>query len=145
MKLKHQENAENPVKDIFLAAGGHDNIIRVFRIGETLNTSEMVYEITDAHSDMVRDLKFSPNVLDDFYTLASCSEDGLLVLMTLPVEMTGHSIIKVVCSGDNNRDPIWRLCWTMSGRVVSGVSLGDDKRASVVSICKKAENEWYNL
>jgi WD40 repeat protein len=110
-----------------------------------MNYSDLVYSIDDAHSDMVRDLKFSPNVLEDFYTLASCSEDGLLCLTVLPQEMSAHTVIKSVVSCENSRFPVWKLCWNSTGRVVSGVSLGEDKRDSVVSVCKKAENFWAEL
>ena len=129
-------------------------MIRIFKLDAELTSANMVYSITDAHTDMIRDLKFSPNVLDDFYTLASCSEDGCMILMTLPMDMNrlssledgeaGHTVIRRDASS-GNRDPIWRLCWNLSGRVVSGVSLGENKKASVVSFVKKAENEWDTL
>jgi protein transport protein SEC13 len=65
LKLTHQENVnfsikkskqcENPLKDIFLATGGHDHSIRIFRLGQGMNDSDLVYSIDDVHSDMVRD------------------------------------------------------------------------------------------
>ena len=109
-----------------------------------MDCSDLVYSIDDCHSDMVRDLKFSPNVLEDFYTLASCSEDGLLCLTNLPQEMSAHTVVKNVVSCEN-RFPIWKLCWGGTGRVVSGVSQGEDKRDSVVSVCRKGENFWAEL
>jgi len=92
-------------------------------------------ELTDLHTEMIRDVKFSPDVLDSTYVFASCSEDTNLKVVGLNIENKDTNIVPIATKSAGA--PIWRLAWSDTGRVVSGVYLAEDKSSSTISLVKK--------
>jgi len=129
-------------KNIMLISGGHDKAVKIWAINDSMRDSNLLINLEDLHTDMIRDVKFSPDVLENVYTFASCSEDCSIKITNIDVD-NNQKVTTVM--EKNIGFPVWRLGWNYTGRVVSGVYLGENKAGSSVSIVKKDTENWESL
>jgi len=113
-------------------SGGCDNLIKIWRFYDNENTWK-VEETLSNHTDWVRDVAWAPNIGLPISTIASCSQDGNVIIW----------------SSDNTsgwkknplpkfNDVVWRVSWSILGNILA-VSGGDNK----VSLWKESNNgEW---
>jgi len=140
--IKLSKYEKNCVKnDIFLISGGHDKIIRIWTVSKMFNETSLIYEIDNMNSNMVRDVKFSPDVLENIYTIGSCSEDGNIKIFNMIVEDKDNIRVNTVFE-KNVGFSIWKLSWNTTGRIISGVYLKDNKFGTSIDILKKNLDNW---
>lgn len=112
-----------------LVTGGCDNQVRFWRkkvLVEDGETSDWEIDLESvcggelSHSDWVRDVAWSPVRIGGEETVASCSEDGSVLIWTKKRDETIW--IPVLLNQFDN--PVWRLSWSLTGNILA-VSSGD--------------------
>jgi len=114
-----------------LVTAGCDNQVRFWRkkvMTQDNNTITTDWEIDLEsvcggelnHTDWVRDVAWSPVRVGGEETVASCSEDGTVLIWTKKAEDTIW--IPVLLNQFDN--PVWRVSWSLTGNVLA-VSAGD--------------------
>lgn len=112
-----------------LVTGGCDNQVRFWRkkVGvDDGEGSEWEIDLESVcggelnHSDWVRDVAWSPVRIGGEETVASCSEDGSVLIWTKQRDETTWTPVLL-----NQFDcPVWRLSWSLTGNILA-VSSGD--------------------
>jgi protein transport protein SEC13 len=88
----------------------------------------------DHHSDWVRDVAWAPNIGLPSSTIASCSQDGTVVIWSQ--DGTSAAWSKKVLP--KFADVVWRVSWSITGNILA-VS-GDDNK---VTLWKESlDGEW---
>eukprot|EP01126_Amoeba_proteus_P008022 TRINITY_DN1293_c0_g1_i4.p1 TRINITY_DN1293_c0_g1~~TRINITY_DN1293_c0_g1_i4.p1 ORF type:complete len:137 (-),score=29.43 TRINITY_DN1293_c0_g1_i4:165-575(-) len=123
------------VPTVRFASAGCDNLVKIWL--RNPETSEWVQSATlEGHKDWVRDVAWAPNAGLPYSTIASCSQDGSVVIWT---QMD-------TASGWNKKElhvfsaPVWRVSWSVSGNILA-VSCGDN----TVTLWKESDQEWQCL
>jgi len=114
-------------------SGGCDNLIKIWRFidGENIWKQEQVLE---HHTDWLRDVAWAPNIGLPSSTIASCSQDGTVVIWTQ--EWNSTTWVKKVLP--KFPDVVWRVSWSITGNILA-VSGGDNK----VTLWKETvDGEW---
>jgi len=114
-------------------SGGCDNLIKIWRFidGENIWKMEQVLE---HHTDWLRDVAWAPNIGLPSSTIASCSQDGTVVIWTQ--EWNSTTWAKKVLP--KFPDVVWRVSWSITGNILA-VSGGDNK----VTLWKETvDGEW---
>jgi len=120
-----------PVKRF--VSGGCDNVLKIWRFSDTENTWKLE-ETFEFHTDWVRDVAWAPNIGLPSSTIASCSQDGTVVIWNQDVPSSPWSK-KVL---PKFPDVVWRVSWSITGNILA-VSGGDNK----VTLWKEApDTEW---
>lgn len=113
--------------------GGSDNFLRLWAFDAASQTYKQEREPLTGHTDWVRDVAWSPTVLQKSY-IASASQDKTVRIWTSDPAQPGHWNSKVI----NFDVVLWRVSWSLSGNVLA-VSGGDNK----VSLWKEnLRDEW---
>eukprot|EP00128_Syssomonas_multiformis_P001587 Colp12_sorted_trinity150504_noHs@32576 len=114
-------------------SGGCDNLVKIWRLDES--TGEWQTEAAlEEHSDWVRDVSWAPNIGLPSSTIASCSQDGRVIIWTQDEKSLEWR--KVVLS--KFPTVVWRLSWSVNGNILA-VSGGDNR----VSLWKESlEGDW---
>lgn len=114
-------------------SGGCDNLVKIWRFAENENTWKLEDTLTQ-HADWVRDVAWAPNIGLPTSTIASCSQDGTVVIWTQDSNSTAWSK-KVL---PKFPDVVWRVSWSITGNILA-VSGGDNK----VTLWKESlDSEW---
>ena len=74
-----------------------------------------------AHSDWVRDVAWAPPIVPGMDVVASCSEDGTVIVWTRKED--GSKVWEPSLL-NNFGEPVWRLSWSVTGSILA-VSSGD--------------------
>lgn len=109
-----------------LVTGGCDNQIRFWR--KALSDADQTWEVDpDAgiggdikHTDWVRDVAWAPGIVGDEMMVASCSEDGRVIIWR---KKTSESVWNSKLL-HRFEFPVWRLSWSVTGNVLA-VSSGE--------------------
>lgn len=113
--------------------GGSDNVLRIWAYDAASQTYKQELEPLTGHTDWVRDVAWSPTVLQKSY-IASASQDKTVRIWTSDPAHPGQWNSKVL----NFDVVLWRVSWSLSGNVLA-VSGGDNK----VSLWKEnLRGEW---
>jgi len=104
----------NPVKR--LVSGGCDHLVKIWKFEDTWK-EEYVLE---QHSDWVRDVAWAPNIGLPVSTIASCSQDGTVLIW----QDSGSSWKSTLLNKFN--DVVWSVSWSITGNILA-VSGGDTK------------------
>ncbi len=113
--------------------GGSDNVLRLWAYDQASQSYKQEREPLAGHTDWVRDVSWSPTVLQKSY-IASASQDKTVRIWTSTPAQPGHWESKVLPF----ESVVWRVSWSLSGNVLA-VSGGDNK----VSLWKENLNgEW---
>jgi len=114
-------------------SGGCDNLVKIWAHDKNGWKIEATLE---GHADWVRDVAWSPNVGLPYSTIASCSQEGLVIMWVQSDRKTW--------SKEEIRDPIfqntsiWRVSWSTAGNILA-VSSGDN----TVTLWKEnLEHQW---
>jgi len=114
--------------------GGCDNLIKIWRFVEGENTWRSE-ETLEYHSDWVRDVAWGPSVGLPSNVIASCSQDGNVVVWNQDTNTNNNTWTKRVLPKFN--DVVWRVSWSITGNILA-VAGGDNK----VTLWKETDNEW---
>lgn len=101
--------------------GGSDNLIKIWTFDPAAQSYKQEGEALTGHSDWVRDVAWSPTVLQKSY-IASASQDKTVRIWTSDPSSGGQWASKVL----NFEAPVWRVSWSLSGNVLA-VSCADNK------------------
>jgi protein transport protein SEC13 len=113
--------------------GGSDNVLRLWAFDQASQSYKQEREPLTGHTDWVRDVAWSPTVLQKSY-IASASQDKTVRIWTSDPAHPGQWNSKVL----NFDVVLWRVSWSLSGNVLA-VSGGDNK----VSLWKEnLRGEW---
>lgn len=132
--LSKDSNPNNPIKRI--VSGGCDNHVKIWRFSDADNNwrQEDVGEMLDKHTDWVRDVAWAPNIGVPSSTIASCSQDGTVIIWTQDFNSSHWSPKSL----PKFPDVVWRLSWSITGNILA-VSGGDNK----VTLWKEGlDSEW---
>jgi len=108
-----------PVKRF--ASGGCDNLVKIWRF----STAENQWKCEDTlkgHKDWVRDVAWCPSVGLASSTLASCSQDGVVIIWTQDDPSKPWEANEL----PKFTDVVWRVSWSVTGNILA-VSGGDGK------------------
>jgi len=120
-----------PVKRF--VSGGCDNLVKIWRFSETENQWKCE-ETLEHHTDWVRDVSWAPNIGLPSSTIASCSQDGTVVIWSQENAMAQWNK-KIL---PKFPDVVWRVSWSVTGNILA-VSGGDNK----VTLWKESlDGEW---
>eukprot|EP01125_Pyxidicula_operculata_P021916 TRINITY_DN8753_c0_g1_i1.p1 TRINITY_DN8753_c0_g1~~TRINITY_DN8753_c0_g1_i1.p1 ORF type:complete len:328 (-),score=48.35 TRINITY_DN8753_c0_g1_i1:62-1045(-) len=113
-----------------LASGSCDNTVKIWSLDlNEWKNPEPVHHIKD-HADWVRDVAWAPNIGLPYSTLASCSQDGTVVISTLQdSKWSSKSLEKF-------NGAVWRVSWSVTGNILA-VSTGDS-----VTLWKETLDVW---
>jgi protein transport protein SEC13 len=116
-----------------LVTGGADRLVKVW----TCRGSEYVSEELARHTHIIRDVAWAPSIGFARQTIASCGEDGLVVVWFRDgdgSQWQNTDLLKLT-------GPIWRVSWSVAGNLLA-VSASD----SVTRLFKQnAEGNWEQL
>ena len=101
--------------------GGSDNMLRLWSFDSGSQSYKQEREPLTGHTDWVRDVAWSPTVLQKSY-IASASQDKTVRIWTSDPSQPGVWNSKVI----NFEVVLWRVSWSLSGNVLA-VSAGDNK------------------
>jgi len=101
--------------------GGCDNVLKVWAFDQASQGYNQEGEALQGHTDWVRDVAWSPTVLQKSY-IASASQDKTVRIWTSEPAAGGQWESKVI----NFEAPVWRVSWSLSGNVLA-VSAADNK------------------
>jgi len=101
--------------------GGSDNVLRLWAFDQASQTYKQEREPLTGHTDWVRDVAWSPTVLQKSY-IASASQDKTVRIWTSDPAHPGQWNSKPL----NFDVVLWRVSWSLSGNVLA-VSGGDNK------------------
>ncbi|KAK3945535.1 Protein transport protein sec13 [Diplogelasinospora grovesii] len=96
--------------------GGCDNLLKIWTHDPTTNSYKMEREPLAGHTDWVRDVAWSPTVLQKSY-IASASQDRTVRIWT-STQQDGNWNCKVL----NFDAVVWRVSWSLSGNVLAASS-----------------------
>jgi protein transport protein SEC13 len=131
--------ADKP-RPLRLVSGGCDHQIRIYAYDDQNRSWNMEFESgatsSLSHTDWVRDVAWAPRVLNRNQIVASCSEDGT-VLIWKELEGGNWEATKMHDFGE----PVWRVSWSMTGHLLA-VSSG----TSTVTLWKAGlDGAWIQV
>ncbi|EGR33337.1 protein transport protein sec13, putative [Ichthyophthirius multifiliis] len=99
------------------------------------------------HTNWVRDVAWSPSFGNNYDTIASCSEDGKVIIWKLypNKDYTEYEQIKKHQVIEKFGVPVWRISWSQTGNMlaVSGTNVNQD---NIVVVFQENENsEWEQI
>eukprot|EP01114_Cavostelium_apophysatum_P013548 TRINITY_DN3303_c0_g1_i1.p1 TRINITY_DN3303_c0_g1~~TRINITY_DN3303_c0_g1_i1.p1 ORF type:complete len:313 (-),score=52.76 TRINITY_DN3303_c0_g1_i1:48-986(-) len=113
-------------------SGGCDNLVKIWRFFENENAWR-TEETLEHHTDWVRDVAWGPSIGLPASVIASCSQDGTVVIWSQ--ENNAAWSKKVL---PKFPDVVWRVSWSITGNILA-VAGGDNK----VTLWKEsADGEW---
>lgn len=133
----------SPVSFRRFVTGGCDHKIRIWSSSDDGggNYGGWVEEkvLSSGHTDWVRDVAWAPSVGLPSSTIASCSEDGKVIVWS---QKRPGSEWEQVLVRDAQGVPMWRVSWSITGSILA-VSAGD----SEVTLWKEASDrkQWVQV
>lgn len=120
-----------------LVTGGCDNRIRFWIQQDNGQWQEDTSAKEISHSDWVRDVAWAPSILPNVNVVASCSEDGT-VLVWNQNGRQGEWKPTLLHAFES---PVWRVSWSVTGHILA-VSSGDND----VSLWKASiDGTWHQM
>jgi len=101
--------------------GGSDNLLKIWAYDPATNGYKQEREPLAGHTDWVRDVAWSPTVLQKSY-IASASQDQTVRIWTSDAANSTQWNVKVL----QFEAAVWRVSWSLSGNVLAA-SGGDNK------------------
>jgi len=118
-----------------LVSGGCDHSVKIWHQQSNLEC-KLVDELNQ-HSDWVRDVAWAPNIGLPYSTIASCSQDGTVIIWSQSSEPNAKWTHKELPLKREPNSPVWRVSWSITGNIlaVSGAS-------NTVTLWKESVDEW---
>jgi protein transport protein SEC13 len=108
-------------------SGGCDNLVKIWREDAK---GEWIHDQTlNLHTDWIRDVAWSPNIIYNKTNIASCSQDGKVIIWSCDLNDTGaNTALSVwkpnVLNEFNNI--VWHVSWSLTSNMLA-ISSGDNK------------------
>jgi len=120
-----------------LVSGGCDNVVSIWK-SETPELWEKEEDLC-YHKDWVRDVAWAPNIGLPTSTIASCSQDGCLVIWVKEENSKFKRAHSTEPKAENGA--MWRVSWSLTGNILA-VSSSDNK----VSLWKESsDGKWKQI
>jgi len=116
-------------------SGGCDNLVKIWKL-ESDNTWR-TEEKLEHHTAWVRDVAWAPSIGLPSSNIASCSQDGTVVIWSQ--SNTNAQWTKKVLPGASNVVS-WRVSWSVTGNILA-IS-GDDNKVTLWKEGLDADNDW---
>jgi len=105
-----------------LISGGCDNVARIWTFNGEWTTSEKNLK----HHDWVRDVAWAPNIGIPYDMIATCSQDGRVIIWKkLENEQTWKET-QIPLTKDAKGETVWKVSWSITGSILA-VSSGENK------------------
>ena len=111
----------------WLASSGCDGLVRIWTLNSAINQGSsnwVCVSSLEKHSDWVRDVSWCPNIGLPKNTIASCGQDGKVIVWTQSAPGGSWESCVIV----QESIPVWRVSWSLTGNILA-VSSGNDKVA----------------
>jgi len=120
-----------------LVTGGCDHAVKIWHQqlnGEWKPQPEVVLT---QHSDWVRDVAWAPNIGLPYSTIASCSQDGSVIIWTQTDSNSKWTHKELPLKHGSTPSVVWRVSWSITGNIlaVSG-------SANNVTLWKETGDDW---
>lgn len=139
----NNESSSKP-KCLRLVTGGCDNRIRFWarnvEDGSWREDPDVTIGTSLAHTDWVRDVAWAPTSISNQSIVASCSEDGTVIIWTKSMEEGEPKVWEPLLLNKFD-SPVWRLSWSITGNILA-VSSGD---GDVTLWKQKLDGEWEKV
>ncbi|MDP2439745.1 MAG: hypothetical protein Q8P67_28680 [archaeon] len=123
-----------------LASAGCDHLVRIWTSKPSKGDGAWECVTLAGHTDWVRDVAWAPNIGVPRETIASCSEDGTVIIWTNTGE-PGSSWVKTVLPRAQSNQPVWSVSWSTTANLLAVASGEED-----VSIWKEnTDGEWRQI
>lgn len=126
-----------------LVSGGCDNVVKIWSFNEQQNEwklDEMLEgDPSCRHNDWIRDVAWAPNIGLPTTSIASCSQDGIVIIWTKEETSNTWSTKQL----PKFPEVVWRVSWSVTGNILA-VSGGDNK----VTLWKESlsgDGEWIKV
>ncbi|EER15511.1 protein transport protein sec13, putative, partial [Perkinsus marinus ATCC 50983] len=120
--VQQQPSNEEQAGPRRIVSGGNDNQVRIWRMDEATGEWSMETELSSGrHTDVVRDVAWRPNAGIPTQHIASCSEDGSVVIWQCDMEGQGWKVAQEF----HMKSAAYRLSWSITGTVLA-VALADN-------------------
>ena len=105
--------------------GGCDNLVKIWKSDESSPNKYVLEHTLKGHSDWVRDVAWSPSVLNKSY-IATVGQDSQCVIWTKDQESKENEWKQTFLKEGKFDDVLWRASWSLSGDVLA-LSGGDNR------------------
>ncbi|KAK4336862.1 hypothetical protein RND71_044018 [Anisodus tanguticus] len=105
-------------------SGGCDNKLKIW-IYEDKEEKWIVENVLEKHTDWIRDVAWSPTIGSDKSFIASCSQDGKVIIWEFNHQENDEKIWVPKCLHEFN-DVVWHVSWSTMGNILA-VSGGDNQ------------------
>lgn len=126
-------NIEQAEYQVMIATASCDKTIKIFEFNSSTASFDEKYTL-NGHGDWVRDVCWCPSLLNPYHLIASCSEDGGVVLWKADKtenDFTSQELKRV--SGS-----VWRVNWSTTGNMLT-ISYVDSEGNHITEVL--GENE----
>jgi len=120
-----------------LVSGGCDHRVKIWNIQQS-PLEKTLGETLDQHADWVRDVAWAPNIGLPYSTIASCSQDGAVIIWTQSAEPNARWTHKELPVKRESNSPVWRVSWSITGNILA-VSGG---ASNSVTLWKESVDDW---
>lgn len=118
-------------------SGGTDELVKIWRFDQNESSWNEEFKLI-GHGDNVRSVAWCPDVGSSISKIASCSQDGKVIVWTFDIFKSDGWIAEILKKYD---EPCWHVSWSPNGTTLV-VSYGDNK----FSLWKQSiENKWFCL
>lgn len=119
-----------------IVSGGDDSLVKIWK-DKGDGTWELEHCL-EGHSDWVRDVAWSPVIMQDVHTIASCGQDKKVIIWRCSnVDQRKWNAIPI----EEFDDALWHVSWSLCGRILA-VSGGDNK----ISLWREnLQNQWIRI
>jgi len=144
---QHHQSQQDGLALKRFVTGGCDNLVKIWRWDDQTNKWLLEHTL-DGHSDWVRDVAWAPNLGICMNTIASCSQDGMVIIWTQESDSSSSSyqwkktILPTTQQQKQGKGCIaWRVSWSLTGNILA-VSTSENK----VSLWKEAiDGTWKQI
>ncbi|KAF4724146.1 GTPase-activating protein S13, partial [Perkinsus olseni] len=136
--VQQQPSSDEQVGPRRIVSGGNDNQVRIWRMDESTGEWSMETELPSGkHTDVVRDVAWRPNAGIPTQHIASCSEDGSVVIWQCDMEGQAWKVAQEF----HMKAAAYRLSWSITGTVLA-VALADN---TVELIKENVDGQFVHL
>lgn len=99
-------------------------------------------KLDQQHTDWVRDVAWAPNIGLPYSTIASCSQDGAVIIWTQSVEPNSRWTYKELPLKKEPNSPVWRVSWSITGNILAVSGGASSSDGGHVTLWKESVDDW---